>query len=329
MLLARTANDLYWLGRHLERAEGLARICAEHTNLLVDLPTDVESDWTTLLAVTGTVAAFADRYEGRGETDVMTFLLADIGNPTSLVRTVSSARENLRVCRQLLPVDAWERVNRLHLRLVDQAGRSTSRSARLELCEEVVEACQALSGILETTMSRDDVWRVCQLGRQIERADLTTRVLDVRAGGLMRTGSTPSQPPADRSPYEEVRWLGVLRSVAGQHTYHRQHRGAVEAARVVDFLLGDASFPRSVMHCVDEMEALVAELPVRTTVTGACRGLRSVLRHRRGAAMDAQDLHRHVDDLQVALAALHHVIGTAYFEAGHPAGAARTRSVAR
>ena len=117
MLLARTANDLYWLGRHLERAEGLARICAEHTNLLVDLPTDVESDWTTLLAVTGTVATFADRYDGRGESDVMTFLLADIGNPTSLVRTVSAARENLRVCRPLLPGGAWERGNRLHLPL--------------------------------------------------------------------------------------------------------------------------------------------------------------------------------------------------------------------
>lgn len=329
MLLARTANHLYWLGRHLERAESLARITAEHTHLLVDLPTDVESDWTSLLAITGTTTTFTGRYEGDGEDQIMTFLLADIGNPTSLIRTVSAARENLRVCRQLLPGDAWERVNRLHLLLVEQVGTCTSRRARQELCEQVVEACQALNGILETTMSRDDVWRVCRLGRQIERADLTTRVLDVRAGALMRSGSAPERPPADRSPYEEVRWLGVLRSVAGHHTYHRQHRGAVEAADVVDFLLVDPSFPRSVLRCVDEIEGLLNELPSRPTAVGACRGLRSVLRHRRGVPLGALELHRHVDDVQVALAALHHVVSAAYFEAGsHPARATRAGTLA-
>lgn len=320
MLLARTAQDLYWLGRHLERAEGLARITREHTNLLVDLPVDVDSDWSTLLAITGTAEAFADRYADTGEREVMSFLIADISNPTSLVRTVSAARENLRVTRQLVPRSAWETLNRLHIAVVDRSPESTTRTARQDLLEMVVSTCQQLAGILDGSMARDHTWQICQLGRQIERADLTTRVLDVRAGGLMSAGSDPARPPADRSPYEDVRWLGVLRCLAAQHTYQRATTHGVEATAVVDFLLDDALCPRSVRHCIDHVEQLLRELPARPTLIGACEGIREVIGRRPDRRMTARELRDHVDRMQVAIGALHHAIDAAYFATGdHPA----------
>jgi len=323
MLLSRTAHDLYWLGRHLERAEGLARVAREQTNLMVDLPIDVESDWSTLLAITGTTDTYALRYDGVSEAEIMTFLLADIGNPTSLVRTVSAARENLRVSRQLVPRSAWETLNRLHLLVVDRTANCTTRSARQELMDRVVASCQQLCGILDGAMTRDHAWRICQLGRQLERADLTTRVLDVRAGGLMASGSTPAQPPADRSPYEDVQWLGVLRCLAAQHMFQRATTNGVDGPAVVNFLLDDPQCPRSVEHCIDQMERLLVELPTRPTLLGACQGLRSVLRHRRSGDVSARQLREHVDRVQLALASLHHVIDAGYFSVGnHPSRAA-------
>lgn len=320
MLLARTAHDLYWLGRHLERAEGLARVAREHTTLMIDLPVDVDSDWSTLLALTGTTQPFAARYDGTSESEIMTFLLADIGNPTSLVRTVSAARENLRVTRQLVPRSAWETLNRLHLLVVDRTAGSGARTSRLELMDHVVATCQQFSGILDGAMARDDAWRMCQLGRQVERADLTTRVLDVRAGSLMAAGSRTTSPPADRSPYEDVRWLGVLRCVAAQHMFQRTTNQGVDGPAVVDFLLDDPQCPRSVLHCIEQIERLLGDLPDRPTLIGACRGLRSVIARRPDHALSARDLHRHVDQMQVALASLHHVINAGYFSVGeHPA----------
>ena len=331
MLLSRTAEDLYWLGRHVERAESVARIVDEHTQLLVDLPVDVESDWTALLAITGAEDGFAERYEHHGEAEVVNFLMADVGNPGSVLRSVNAARENLRVSRQMVPRAGWECLNRLHLTATEATAGCTVRTRRTEVSADIIGACQQLAGILAGTMSRDHAYRFWELGRQVERADMTTRVLDVRAGTLMSAGAPPTHPPADRSPYEDVRWLGVLRSLAAQNMYHRSSSTSVHGEGVVAFLLDDPEFPRSVAHCAAEIERTLAELPEREEPLASVGELRTAIGARPRGAPSAEHLHAHVDLLQDALGELHDSLCTAYFRLADPAehpGAIATRSTA-
>ena len=321
MLLSRTAEDLYWLGRHIERTESLARIVGAHTELLVDLPVGVESDWGALLAITGSTAPFAARYDRVGEDAVVTFLLADVGNPGSLVRSVNSARESLRVTRQLVPRSAWECLNELHRTATDHAAACTSRSRRTAVVNAVIGACQQFSGVLDGSMNRDHAYRFWELGRLVERADMTTRVLDVRAGTLMGHEAPPAYPPADRSPYEDVRWLGVLRCVAGQHMYQRSASTSVVGDGVVSFLLGDEDFPRSVAHCATRIGALLGDLPRRAAPLRATAALHQQLADRPTGRPDAVGLHAHLDAVQVALGELHHAVDDSYFTVEHLAAA--------
>jgi uncharacterized alpha-E superfamily protein len=323
MLLSRTAEDLYWLGRNVERAEAVSRLVAEHTNLLADLPVDVDSDWGTLLSVTGSEAVFAERFPRAGEAEVVIFLMADVGNPGSVFRSISAARESLRVVRPLVPRSAWECLNRLHIDALDDTTRCAQRRHRAEVTERVMASCQQFSGILNGTMSRDHAYRFWELGRLVERADMTTRVLDVGAGALLADSVPSTHPPADRSPYEDVRWLGVLRALAAHNMYHRSTGCSVSGAGVVSFLLDDPAFPRSVRHCTARLEQLVGELPPRPRVEATIASIDEVP----GAIHSPSDpaaVHRHVADLQDSLQLVHEAVTDAYFTSTSPQVASAT-----
>lgn len=325
MLLSRTAENLYWLGRHLERAEAVARIIREHTKLLVDLPVDVESDWASLLSITGAGDSYAARYPSTDELGVVSHLMADIGNPTSVIRTVAAARENLRVTRQLMPASLWECVNRLHSTVATSAGNCAARSSRLELSTAIIAASQQIVGILASTVSRDDAFSFYELGRNVERADMTTRVLDVRAAGLMSDGSTGALPPADRSPYEDVRWMGVLRSLGAQHMYTRTSVGSIHGESVVDFLVDDEHFPRSITHCLRRIDQILGALPARDLPVTCAERLNRTVDARSRHTVDAAELRAWVDDVQVGVGDLHMSLSSTFFtpettRSLHPSG---------
>ncbi|MFN8050964.1 MAG: alpha-E domain-containing protein [Acidimicrobiales bacterium] len=325
MLLSRTAENLYWLGRHLERAEAVSRIIREHTKLLVDLPVDVESDWAGLLAITGADESYSSRYAQADEVGIVSHLMADIGNPTSVIRTVAAARENLRVTRQLMPASLWECVNVLHATVSTSAGNCTARSSRLDLASGIISSSQQIVGILASTVSRDDAFSFYELGRNVERADMTTRVLDVRAASLLSDGAKGAMPPADRSPYEDVRWMGVLRSLGAMHMYNRCATGSIRGESVVDFLVDDDRFPRSVNHCLLRVDQILAALPARSLPADRAGRLRRIVSDRSGTTFDAQALHDWVDEVQVGIEALHGSLAGTFFtpettKALHPSG---------
>jgi uncharacterized alpha-E superfamily protein len=316
VLLSRNAEELYWLGRHLERAESLARIFREHTNLLVDIPVEVDSDWGSLLAVTGSAGRFATGMALADETSVMRFLVAEDSNPGSLVHTVTAARENLRVSRQIVPWSAWECLNRLHIRVVSEAATtSMSRRKRSELCESVIDSLRHLSGILVGTMTRDHAYSFIELGRFVERADMTTRVIDVRAGALMAGTSAHGMSPEDRSPYEDVRWLGVLRSAGGQQMYHRAAPVSVQGDAVVAFLIRDTGFPRSVAHSLGEVGRCLESLPARPGPLAACRHASAAVTT--GPLPEtAAGIHTLMDEFQIGIGRIHEAVCSAFFGAG-------------
>lgn len=319
MLLSRTAENLYWLGRHLERAEAVARIVSEHTKLLVDLPVEVDSDWAALLAITGTTAAPASRRGGSDEATVITHLVAEVTNPTSMLRTVGNARENLRVSRQLLPSSLWETLNVMHASLAASASGCVRRADRLEVCASVIASCQQIVGIIAGSISRDAAYRFYELGRTIERADMVTRVLDVRAAALLAESAKPVVPPADRSPYEDVRWMGVLRTLGAQHSFSRAMSGPINADSVVTFLVDDELFPHSVAHCLSHVIAMVAALPHGDALCAEAAGLKADLSVRPARPMEAAALRTWLDDTQRGIGGLHASITETFFAATPPA----------
>jgi uncharacterized alpha-E superfamily protein len=305
-LLSRVAGHLYWAARYLERAEDTARIVREHTNLLVDLPTSVPVTWEPLLGICGSRTEFDARYERADETSIVRFLVADRENSGSILMSVEQARQDLRTCREVLPREVWEAVNELHLYVASHHLDGVARRGRSRFLERVMAESLRTEGYLASTMSRDDAYEFLRLGRTLERADMTTRVLDVRATSLM----TAAGNGADH--HDDVQWMSVLRSLSALQMYHRATRLPVEGSATLRFLLFDPSFPRSVAHCLDRAAASVANLPRAELVVPACEGARALLDTVPVDGLRGVDLHDVVDRLQLAIAAIHDRIMEAY-----------------
>ena len=305
MLLSRTAESLYWAARYLERAEDTSRVAREHTNLLVDIPVSVPVTWEPLLAITDSREEFDEHYDKVDESSVIGFLVALEDNPGSILSSVAGARENLRTTREVLPREVWQAVNDLHLFVQANHDSGVARATRAGFLERVIGEVQRVGGILGSTMSRDDAYEFLRLGRNIERADMTTRVLDVRAGELLVGGPM--------GEYDDVQWMSVLRSVSGLQMYHRTTRRPVHGDDVVSFLLTDIAFPRSVGHCMEEMLSSVGQLPRNELVQPACEAALATVRRAAVDATDGAGLREAMDRLQLAIALVHDAIATAYF----------------
>jgi uncharacterized alpha-E superfamily protein len=311
-VLARVGEQLYWASRYLERAEGVARVLREHTHLLIDLPTSVPLTWEPLLEMTGDRPArgFAP---GTGEAAVVRFLVWSADNPGGIAVSVGRAREDLRGCREVIPTEAWEVVNDLHLSMASRRGEGVDRRGRARLLDRVIADHQRYLGILLGTMSRDLAFTLMRLGRHIERAALTTRVLDVRAASLIG--------PSDRERYEDVQWIGVLRSLSALHMYHRATTEPVSAEGAMRFLLLDPVFPRSVAHCLTSVLQTAGQLPVADRVLPACHAALEVLEGLDPAGRGPAHLHAGARALGDAVAVLHDAVMDAYFPPVAVAGA--------
>jgi uncharacterized alpha-E superfamily protein len=314
VLLSRVAGHLFWAGRYLERAEGTARLVRTHTELFVDLPRSVGLGWAPLLAVTGSREAFDDGYAVVTEDDVVTFLLAEPTNHGSVVASVQQAREDLRITRGLIPRRMWEVVNETQQWVVATAVSGCARGGRLMWCEEVLRRCHTVAGSATATMSRDLAYAFVQIGRLVERADMTTRVLDVQAGILMGTGAEAL------APFTDLTWMSMLRSLGGEQMYRRQMGGVISAHDAVRFLLREPAFPRSVEHCLSEIARWLGELPYQYEPVDASGSAYALLASVSTDDMDVNDVHQFVDDLQLALGALHTQLEAAYFPQHAEAG---------
>ncbi len=309
-LLCRTAENLYWMGRYLERAEQLTRLVREHTVLMTDLPLSAGLGWDSLLAIPGETAPFFERYDAADEASVITYLLADHRNPSSLVYSLRWARENLRTTRSTMPRGTWRILNELVQYAHSSAELGCLRGRRYEFCERVVGGCQRLSGFLAGSMGRDPAWDFYQLGVQVERADMTSRVLDVRAGGLVSALGDAQET------FRDTQWVSLLRSLDGLQLYRRVTRSLVEQDRVVQFVLNEQLFPRSVGACLGATSDLLAALP---HLLGADEARAASERARRQLdELPHQEwtyelLHRQADDIQLALGNLNRMIGAVYF----------------
>jgi uncharacterized alpha-E superfamily protein len=307
MLLSRVAEHIYWAGRYLERAEGTARLVKTHTELFVDLPRSAGLGWSPLLAVTGSREAFDVGYERVTEDDVVAFLLAEPSNHGSVVTSIEQARENLRVTRGLIPRRMWEVANETRQWVHVSAVAGCARGSRMMWTEEVIRRCHTVIGTAASTMSRDLAYSFMEVGRLVERADMTSRVLDVQAGILMKAGRDAP------IPFRDLTWMAMLRSLGGEQMYRRQMGGVVSAPATIQFLLRDANFPRSVEHCLTEVSRLLMELPYNDKAMAAWGDTYALLASVAPSEVDLDGIHRFVDDIQLALGRLHDQLAAGYF----------------
>ncbi len=303
-LLSRVADRMYWAARYIERAEDSARVLRAYGDVLADLPT-ASSRWSPLVTISGSSVRLP-AVSGSDENQVAQFLIADREHPNSIVNTVDHSRENLRTCREVLPREAWQTLNDLSIYVRGAAVTSVERRRRDRFLARVIDESRRLDGVMQSTMTRDEVFEMWRLGRYIERADMTTRVLGVRAATLL------SVPFGEVDEFAEVQWMGVLRSLSALQMYQRASRGPISGPAVVRFLLFDHRFPRSVAGCLAEMRTSILRLPEYSTVLGAVEAADRQLRRSHPTADDGAALDAAMEDVQIALARLDRVMHEQY-----------------
>ena len=311
-MLSRVAENLYWMARYLERAENTARFINSTTQVLLDLPRGASFGWDVLLKVAGVDDLYKQYYAAANEADIMRFLILDERNPGSVLASIHSARENTRTFREVLPMELWERINGLYLYTREHAALAThGRSQRYEVLNGVIERRQSVIGLLSGCMSQDLAYQFIKLGRNLERADMTTRIVDVNSA---------VQLPAEAAAADTARarlWMSTLNALSAYQMY-RQHVGVhVEGSAVVNFLVRDPHFPRTVGHCLGEIESCLSVLVNYQTPLKVARRAWRALQGMNLDDVSLPRLHENLDELQAELGELHVAISSQYFSLHH------------
>ena len=311
-MLSRVACNVYWMTRYLERAENTARLINVHGNLLLDLPRKkILIGWEPLIAITGNEALFYEHYRSANETNVIKFLLADENNPSAILNAIKQTRENLRTSRDLIPRETFEELNDFYLYAQERIKLGITRRNRYDFMQQVIRTSQHITGILHGTMSHDVAYNFMRIGCYLERADMTSRILDVRSANLL-----DQLDEAELTPFENIQWMSVLKSLSAYQMYRQHVRLRVQGADVLKFLLQDNEFPRSYSYCLERIGYCLKGLPGHQR---PLRQLRTVQRQIKNVdililAHHKQDLHQFIDQLQLRLAKLHSDIQSTYFE---------------
>jgi uncharacterized alpha-E superfamily protein len=311
-LLSRYAESTFWMARYVERAENLARILDVNETFSRDAQGN--QNWLSIVQLYSDEAAFLHRYPHAAAESVLRFYVSDPDNPTSIVSSIRSARENARTLRPLISTEMWTQLNKFQNRLAELREAELAPGRLTGLFAEIKEACQAHTGVTEGTFYRDQAWYFYQLGRYIERADQTTRLLDMKYHLLL-----PNAAEDVGSAVDVSQWNALLRSAAGYHAYRRQHPRGVTPGRVAGFLLLNRQFPRSAYLCVREIGALLNDLRSRYGLRGGDDAAEEL--DRLGAVLGtltitdilAQGLHEFLDLLQQQLIAVTRELSIAFF----------------
>jgi uncharacterized alpha-E superfamily protein len=306
-MLSSLANRAYWVARYLERAENTARLIQAYTNLSLDLPSDLKSDWAKLIEVSGTGDEFRALNYKPLEKNAVRFLCAEKRCPGSILNSIKSARENLRTLREVVPKEAFETVNELYLFANAKLDKAGSRKNRFAILNEVIERCQLITGLLAGTMNQTAAYHFLRLGRNLERGDMTTRILDMGSDLLSQEEQMGAENVISM-------WVNVLRSLSAYQAYRLSVQSRLTPVRVLYFLLADKDFPRTLTHCLLEAKACAEKLPRSEQVTQSIQNTLDVLNGMSLRGLVRDTLHEDIDRLQLELLKIHDQIATIWFE---------------
>ena len=311
-MLSRVANSVFWMSRYIERAENTARFLDAVRHLVLDLPGETSNQWESLIFASGDHEDYKKRYGEPTEAGVTQFLTFDRDNPNSMLSCIWRARENARSIREVVSSEMWEQINRSYHMV-----REAQLSDRLTIegpafYSHFKKACHLFAGITDDTMTHNEPWHFVQMGRLLERADKTSRLLDVKYFMLL--------PRVDYvgSPYDSLQWAALLRCLSGLDMYRKEYH-QILPKHVAAFLILDPDFPRAVRYCLIGAEDSMRHL----TGTGrrAFRNVAEQLLGRLRADLDFTDideifdrgLHEYLDAFQTKLNAVGAAIHDTFF----------------
>ena len=309
-MLSRVADSLYWINRYVERAENISRFVEVSEAMALDCPPGSAEPWLPLIDASGDRELFDKLYPSGRPEDVIRFLVRDADNPSSVLNCLEFARENARQIRDVITTEMWEQINDVYWNLQEVSFWSQPPQEQLR---EIRRACQLFYGITDATLSRDLCWQFSRLGRLLERAEKTTRILDVKYFLLL-----PSHEEVG-GVLDELQWIALLRTAGAYQMFRQSRHQAIAPEAVAAFLLLDPIFPRSVRYCLerisdtlriirssavpgppDDLECLVGLVLARWSFT-------------RIDELIANGLHEAIDHLQQDLNRLHDLIEARYF----------------
>lgn len=299
-MLSRVADSILWMARYVERAENLARFIDVTLNLQIDIPGSADTQWEPLVRATGDEEKFKEQFGTYNEENVINFLTFDRDNPNSIVAILRAARENARSVRETISSETWEQLNSFYHFVRDAADSEEVQNSPGDFFLEVKHYSHLLNGVTDATMSHNEGWHFSNMGRLLERADKTSRILDVKYFTLLPRVEDVG------SPVDDLQWSAVLRSVSGFEMYRKRYHG-ITVERIVEFLVLDHEFPRAIRYCLAEADNSLH------AISGSAPGTFVNLAEQRLGRLRAelafcdvktiinQGLHEFVDSLQTQL----------------------------
>ena len=305
-LLSRVAERLYWLARYLERTENTARLIKSYNNLIMDIPIGSEPSWMILVDILDERNRYSKIFRNENEQNVHKFLVEKPSVTCGIHYSIAQARENMRTTRDALPEEAWEYTNSLFLFSSENRAKYGRRQARLAYLDEIIQRCQMISGLIDSTLPRDNAYHFIKIGYLLERADMTARITDVGAGDIIdREGINDAIDP--------ILWGSLLEALSAKSAYRKAVSPIVEKNPIVDFLFKAESFPRSIYFCLREISLEIGDKPNRESVTKLLQSSMRKLRRFDASSLTREQLHEFIDKFQVFLIALNEEFYSSWF----------------
>src|SRR6516164_11644140 len=263
-MLSRVADALFWLSRYIERAENNARMLDVNLQLMLDAQLlhnlRNQQHWESIIFSLEDTKLFQELYPTLTGDAVVEFVTFERKNPNSIFSCFAFARENARTVREQISTEMWEQLNRMFLVFRSGEGLKLFSSSTYEFFKWALEGCQLFQGIADATMSHDEGWEFIQLGKYLERADRTSRILDIKYHVLLPMGEQIG------GNVDSIQWMAVLKSCSALEPYRKHYHGQVAPWKVVEFLVKNVTFPRSVLFCVHAVDESLHK------ITGVDRG---------------------------------------------------------
>lgn len=311
-MLSRVAESIYWMSRYLERAENVARFVDVNLHMMLDSRIEVQDAWDPLVKVTGDHELFTARHGEPSERNVVRFLTFDAAYPNSIVACLRAARENARGVREIISSEMWEQINVFYMMVISAENELGAHGDLHEFYDRVKRASHLFWGVTEATMSHGEGWHFSRLGRLLERADKTSRILDVKYFILLPRLTDVG------TPFDNLQWAALLKSASALEMYRKRYR-RIQPRHVAEFLILDREFPRAIHYCL--MKAEESLHTIAGTVPGTFRNraeqhlgrLRSELDYTEIDEIIDRGLHEYLDDLQKKLNAVGQTVHDTYF----------------
>ena len=295
------------MSRYIERAESMVRVIGVNAKLQLDLPSGVTPDWRPLIDVIAANEAFEQTHSDYSERQVVRFLISDPDCPSSVRSCLRSARENCRTVREILPREAWQYLTELQLFVDENLKSGLTKMGRHAFLNRITRTCQMIMGLLSSVMTRDLGYQFLRLGRNLERADMITRFID------MRLAVAQPEKLADSAQLSTVQWVNVLDSLSAYQMYRRKVHATVEREQVLWFLLQDDEFPRSFMHCLNAIEESLGALDNSHPCLLAARKAARDIERTSVETLPPEALTEMMDVLQSRLLDIHATLARMYF----------------